>query len=315
VSLTRAQLAFRRTGITATDVVVLAGLPYHGRTVHDVWREKVLGDTKLAETEAMSLGNELEPIVLRRAAAKRDLVIVPVAASKMTRAHPTKPTHLATPDAFVARRRRAPAEAILQGKVVGFDAARAWGPANDNDDGIPEEVLVQCAWELHVTGLPVDHVGALVGTEVRTYEVRADAPAIVELIGELEELADAFMRDHVTPRKPPELDGSDGAERMLRALFPKPRGIRRKAGPKTEALAAKYFAAKTALAANERELAELEQHMMLLCSDGEAIVGDGWRLEFKWREPYEVRAKAYTVKGHRHFDMRPIKAKGRVKVT
>jgi hypothetical protein len=315
MGLTEKQLAIRRTGVTATDVVVLAGLPYYGRTVHDVWRSKVLGDEVLEETEAMSLGNELEPMIVRRLAAKRGLVVVPRASDAMTVVHATKPTHIATPDAFLAR----PAlpvgvhsattsiEALGQAKLIGAEAMRKWGPSEDVEQ-IPDPVLVQVAWELHVTGLPVDYVGALVGAEVRTYAVRLED--VEDLVGELEDVAERFMRDHVVTKKPPPVDGTAGAERMLRALHPEPTGPRRRAGPQTEAAARAYFSARAAELDARKAIARAKQELMSFCGGAAGIVGDGWRLKANMRAGYEVGPKsAYVVAPRRRFDCRAVKSK------
>lgn len=306
MSLTPRQLEIRRTGVTATDVVVLSGLPYYGRTIHDVWRSKILGDEVLEETEAMSLGNELEPMVVRRLAAKRGLVVVPRPPDEMTVVHPTKPTHIATPDAFLARGHGLGITALGQAKVVGAEAMRRWGPSNDTDQ-IPDAVFVQVAWELHVTGLPVDCVGALVGAEVRTYDVRLED--VEDLVEQLEETADRFILDHVVTKKPPPVDGSAGAERMLRALHPEPTGPRRRAGPQTEAAARAYFEARAAEREVKKAIARAKQELMAFCAGAEGIVGDGWRLKANMRAGYEVGPKAgYAVAPRRRFDCRAVKA-------
>lgn len=306
MSLSPKQLEIRRTGVTATDVVVLSGLPYYGRTIHDVWRSKVLGDEVLEETEAMSLGNELEPMVVRRLAAKCGLVVVPRPPDEMTVVHPTKPTHIATPDAFLARAVGRDLEALGQAKVVGAEAMRHWGPSNDTEK-MPDAVFTQVAWEAHVTGLPVDYVGALVGAEVRTYAVRLED--VEDLVGELEDVADRFWRDHVITKKPPPVDGTAGAERMLRALHPEPTGPRRRAGPQTEAAARAYFEARAGEREVKKAIARAKQELMAFCAGAEGIVGDGWRLKANMRAGYEVGPKAgYTVAQRRRFDLRPVKS-------
>jgi predicted phage-related endonuclease len=301
MSLSPRQLALRRTGLTATDLVVLSGLdPY--RTPHDVWADKLGIAVPSAETEPQSLGNELEPIVIRRLAEKRGLYTIP--RRMMTVRRKDKPLHLATPDAFFALAPRGSVEALGQVKVVGVGSARAWWPSGVVT-GLPDRVFVQCAWELGVTGLPVDYVGALVGgTEIRTYAVERDAD-LEELLGELEDLAAKWWRDHVVARVPPALDGSEGAARMLRALYPRPRGPRRKAGPLTEQAAREYFDAKRAALEAERQLETAKQQLIDYCGEAVGILGDGWRLAYDYRRAYAVTPRPYVVKAHRHFDLRP----------
>lgn len=309
MGLTEKQLAMRRTGITATDVRVLAGLDPYGRTPHDVWRSKVLGDEAMAETEAMSIGSELEPMVLRRLAKKVGLFVLPVDPELLTMRHAKVAHHLATPDALLAPTRLHDPEAIAQVKVVGLRAAAEWADADDAPDGVPDHVLTQCAWELYVSGHVVEHVGALLGTEVRAYRIEL-TPDVASLIEALREVADRFWRDHVVTNRPPAIDGSEGARRMLKALFPKVTVACVQADAQADQLVRDYFERKTAVAQAEQRLEETRQLLITACGSAEGIVGEGWRLLYKHREGYEVTPKPYTVPAGRHFDLRKVEPKG-----
>jgi predicted phage-related endonuclease len=306
VSLSAAQLAMRRTGITATDVVILAsGSDHYGRTVHDVYREKVYGPSNdVAPTEAMRLGDELEPLVLRSTEAKRGLRIT--GAGKTIR-HAKVKHHLATPDAFARLDVPRSPPGLIQAKVVGFHQARAWGEDGTGVDSIPETVFVQVAWELYVSGRRIEYVGALIGTEVRTYVVDADSPGVGvdELVEGLRDLVDRFWTDHVKPRRAPDVDGSEGAERMLRAMWPRPKRPAMLAPAAAETLAAKYFRARQieAKAAAARKVAQ--QELEALVGPHEGMTGDGWRLTWKHRDAVPIPA---TVRrAYRHFDLRAKK--------
>ena len=298
MALTAEQIAMRRTGITATDIRILAGLDPHGRTAHDVWVSKVLEEAPLAENDARSIGEELEPIVVRRVAKRRGLTLLP----GDTLRSPRYPTHLATPDALEAGPSSA-FRSLVQAKVVGYHMMHNWGPDGD-DEGVPDYVLVQCAWEAHVTERPVNHVGALLGTELRTYVIDAERDHLENLVGPLIEIADQFWADHVLPKRAPPLDGSEGASRMLRAMFPRNRGPMFRASEQVEEIAKRYFAVRAALKPLEVELEQHEQLLKLATGEAEGIKGDGWRLYYRWREPVDV--PAYTRKGFRQFDMRSV---------
>ena len=298
MSLSPEQIAMRRTGITATDVVVLAsGSDWHGRTVHDLYRSKVLGVDDFQPTEATELGDELEPVVLRRAAAKLGLELRPTPG---TIAHPEHRRYLATPDA-------AAQYGWLQAKVVGLHPAREWGPTDTGVEGLPESVLVQCAWEMFVGETEVEYVGALLGTEVRTYRIERDLDGIDELVLGLRDLADRFIVDHLDAMRPPAVDGSEGSARLLAALFPRQRTPALRASPEAEEAARTYFAATRAMKALEAEKELAKQRLVAFVGDADGTTGDGWRLKLDWREPVEV--KATTRAGYRHFDCRPSKGK------
>lgn len=291
--LTAAQQAIRRSGVTATDVRVLAGLDPHGRTAHDVWASKVLGVDDFESTEATELGDELEPIVIRRLAAKKGLRLVPREPDAMTIRHPTIGHHVATPDAFFD------GPSTGQAKVVGLHNAHLWG--EDEADGVPDYVLTQVAWEMHVAGVDVAHVGALTGTQVRTFTLVRARDGIDDLIAALVEEADRFWTDHVLARVPPPIDGSEGSKRLIAARWPKHREGMIKASAATEWWARAYFDAKRARDDAAVQVETASQNLKALAADAEGIDGDGWRLLLKWREP-----TSYTVEkeGYRHFDLR-----------
>lgn len=293
--LTERQISIRRTGITATDIRVLVGLDPHGRTPHDVWSSKCLGVDDYRSTEATELGDELEPIVIRRLAAKRGLRILPRPQDEMTIRHPDHAHHVATPDAFFDQ------PSIGQVKVVGMHNVHLWG-VDDDAGQIPDYVLVQVGWEMHVSGSDIEHVGALTGTEVRTYTIDRAKDGIDDLVGSLAEEADRFWTDHVLTKTPPPIDGSAGAKRMLAARWPRQRTGMVKAGPDAEQAARAYFEAKAACEAAETSKELAAQRLKEMTRDFEGLDGDGWRLLLKWREP-----TSYTVdkEGYRHFDCRP----------
>lgn len=301
--LTAKQKEIRRTGITAGDVRALCGLDPYGRTEHDVWRAKVLGDDDIEESEAMSLGNELEPVVIRRLAAKVSRSIVPIPSEDLTRPHRTIAHHIATPDAYLSLS-AAPLriDELAEVKVVGFFAANDWGPNLDGE--VPDWVQIQCAWQMHVTEVPVCRVGALIGTEVRTYTLTRDE----DLEGTLVDVADRFHRDHIVAQRAPAVDGSEGSRRMLRAQWPRQTaGSIMAAGPSEEALARQYFEAKRVIKEAEA-IAELAaQSLIANMGTLEHLKGDGWRAIYARRE--EVAIAATTRRAYRHFDIRPVKGK------
>lgn len=308
MGLTENQLAIRRTGITATDVRVLAGCDPYGRTPHDVWRAKVLGDEDFRETEATELGNLLEPIIIPRVAARVKLHALRVDPEKLTMRHPEHPTAIATPDALLAATAFHAPEAAAQIKVCGLHTAGAWGDVDDGADGIPEHVLVQVAWELYVSRLELEYVGALIGTEIRVYRVDRTRD-VDDLIDALLTVADRFWRDHVEPKAPPAVDGSEGARRMLRAMWPRSDGSTMRATPEAEASARRYFeAARSEKSAREaKELAA--QELLAFAGASHEVTGDGWRLRLSERPAATV--PAYERLAYRHFDCRPSGGAGK----
>lgn len=310
MSLTEQQKAIRRTGITAGDVRALCGVDPYGRTEHDVWRSKVLGDDDFEESEAMSLGNELEPMVIRRLAAKVGRQAIPSAPGDLTRRHREVAHHIATPDVFLSSAPLGSPSVVLENycdslgeaKVVGFFAAGEWGPSLDGE--VPDWVQVQCAWQMHVTGIPVCHVGALIGTEVRTYKLeRSD-----DLEGTLVDVVDRFHADHIVRKVAPVVDGSEGSRRMLKAQWPRQLdGTQLAAGAHEESFARQYFESKRVIKEAEASAELAAQKLIERMGHLEHLKGDGWRAIYKRREAVEVAASSRAA--YRHFDIRAVKGK------
>lgn len=303
MSLTDTQKALRRTGVTATDIRVLAGVDPYGRTPHDVWGAKVLGVEDFHETAATELGQLLEPILVPRLAKQIGLYALRIDPEKLTMVHPTRPTHIATPDALFAPSAFHEPEAIGQVKVCGLHDAGAWGEPADGPDAVPDHVLVQCAWELHVSRRAVEHILALCGTDEPVYRLEL-GPDMAHLIEALIEVADRFWVDHVVARKPPPLDGSEGATRMLRALYREPRGPAVRASAELEAQIARYFALKDEAEGVGEKVATAKQELISACGDHERIVGEGWQLRYAPQKGYVVKAREYEVPAMRKFDLR-----------
>jgi predicted phage-related endonuclease len=303
VSLTKRQLEIRRSGITASDIRAIVGVDPYGRGPHDVWTDKVIGPANDdAETEYQNIGSELEPLAIRLTAAKRKLHVLRRDPQSLTVRHRERSAHVATPDAFLAETALHDPVALCEAKIVGFYNAHDWGHA---DDEIPDWCLVQVTWQSYVTEIPVVIVGALIGTECRTYRIERDD----ELTGVLVEAADRFIVDHITPKRPPTVDGSAGSGRMLRALFPRATGPMVRATDEIEAVAKEYFEAKRARDDAEVRLEEQKQLLMTACAEFEGLTGDGWRLRRGVRKAYTLPAlEARIVPEGRTFDLRATKA-------
>jgi predicted phage-related endonuclease len=297
--LTEAQIKLRKTLISATDVRVLAGLDPYGLTAHDVWASKCLDTPPFEPTEAMMLGNDIEPVVLKHLARKRGIVLVP----STTIVHPMIPHHGATPDALAPVSNGAPPEYGAEVKVTGFRFAREWD-LTDEEEGFPEWVLPQVAWGMHCSGAQRWYIGVIIGTMIGTWVV--EWKDVSELVDALVEVADRFYVDHVVTKKPPQLDASDGAARMVRELVGKRNnGVMLRASPEAEAAAKMYFEARRAMKETTEKKQEAVSNMIAMIGEADGVKGDGWRALNRRQEGYHV--DAYDVAEMRKFDLRPVK--------
>lgn len=299
MTLTAQQLSTRRTIVTATDIVKLAG-QYPGRKgACDVYAEKLDPRGSDAEDDAyddaedgepslaIRMGHVLEPVALAEIARLRGLTL----SYPGTMIHPTDKWMGATPDAihmefdghgYVAT--------LVEVKVVGLHRAWHWG--RSGTDEVPDYVRTQCQWQMTVAGANICLVVALIGTELRWYRLEhSDA-----LEDALVSVGREFYEQHMLPRIPPPVDGSEGARQMLLRMFPRDNGVTLQATAMQELLAANYFHFDATYKFAEKDRDVAKQELMQTIGDNCTVKGDGWNAHWKT-----------NVKGSRVATVKPLK--------
>lgn len=304
MSFTEEQLAKRRALITATDAAAICGVsPW--KTAHDVYADKLGLVPPTEPSFRMRRGLALEHLGFEWLREQRaPLVVVP--STTDTRTHPIMTWLGATPDALVFE----PSDptkpcAVGEIKTAGLRAADSWND-EDGEPCIPEHYLVQIQVQLTVVGVKRATLVAMLDTEdePRLYDVEHDP----DLESAILEACDRFRRNHLEPHVPPPLDGSDGAARLVRALFPRPTRDIVSATPDIEIMARQWLTAKEAEKEAEAQRKELERQICSRIGDHEGVAGSGWRALWSYRNECEV--PAYVRKAHRVFDLRRV-GKGR----
>ena len=217
--LTAEQQELRSRGVTATDVVALAGLTRR-RGPADVWMTKRRGaDLEIPPVQPGEAGSifddepsdaedgddiELGPTEVGHAIEQslRDIYYLRTG-RRMLRAWTwLRDWAVASPDGYVLREPVGFAEAeasVLRDpryaerggelKAVGARMCGDWPRV-----GVPAYVYAQCSWGMHVTGLDRwDVVAMLGGTRIRIVRLERDEAVIASLV----EVADDFWRHHV----------------------------------------------------------------------------------------------------------------------
>jgi putative phage-type endonuclease len=320
MSLSPEQLAMRRTGLTASDIVVLSGtVPFKKtKTVYDVFLDKVHPD-KVAPTEvteAMELGHEVEPAIVAHVARKKNLCVV---YPHTTVRHKEIEWALATPDALIATstdrvgiqqstntilQEQAVLSGLVEAKLVGLHVADCWGETEDVEHGPPDYVYTQVVWQLFVTGYRYCIVAAMIGTEFRMYHVNFDASA-QEYAAALVDVGEKFLVDHVRPQRPPPVDGSQSSREMLATLFRKSSGVTLKADQSDEEAARAYFKGKKVRDDGQWLMDGAKTALMAKIQDNYGLRGDGWTAT--WGEQNGYHVEAYDVAAMRKFSLRPRK--------
>lgn len=246
-------VAARRDGIGASDLAVIAGeSPY--KSPLDLWAEKrglVEPVIDAEQAELFEIGHLMEPTLL--AIYERRTGRRPERAPNAL-AHPEIPWARASLDAI------APVERIVEAK---WTNSTRW-PA----DGIPEDVRIQCQWQMFVTGWKVADVVALVGRSARVVEVPRDDAYIDDLYA----LAEDFW-SRVESGERPAVDGRKTTTRTLASLYPADDGTLLPASTELASLVSELRDAKAVLKAAEEREATLGNALRAVLGDAAGIDG------------------------------------------
>jgi len=209
-----AWLAIRQSGIGSSDAAAAVGLnPYKSQL--ELWMEKTERTDTHREpsaedslTSPLHWGQVLEPLVADHYARHTGYRVQRVNAILQ---HVEHPWMLANLDREVVGN---DAVQILECKTAGLFGARLW------KEGVPEYVQLQVMHQLAVTGQQAADVAVLLGGhELQIHRIERDEAMIEQLIALERQFWDYVERD-----TPPPADGSDSADRALRALFPQDDG-------------------------------------------------------------------------------------------
>lgn len=268
MSLTAEQLATRRTMVTATDQVALAGeSPY--KNALSVYMDKIgeaEDDPALSRSAPIRIGNHMEALALAILEEEHELKLVPGTTAR----HPILHHIGATPDARVIANDTQ--VAVAEAKFVGYRQMHKWGATP------PDAVLIQVTQQMLVDRVKLAHVVALIGTEPRFYVIGFDD----ELAGALLEQGDSFWNGNVLARKPPSPDASERSATLLRQLYPRVRGDVFKASPEVDEIARAYFAAEVEETLVSAKKNAAKNSLMEKIGEHAGIDGDGYRV--RWEE-------------------------------
>jgi putative phage-type endonuclease len=195
-------LQARRSGIGASDVPAIVGASSWATARH-VYHDK-LGELPDDTTAAARWGHLLEDAVAREWAREHGRRVRRVGIV----AHDEHRNRLASLDRLVAGCPRG--RCSLEVKTRSAYVADSWR------EGLPDDVLAQVQWQLHVTGFDHAHVAVLIGgNDFRHFTEEPDPEVIDYLVRE----ADLVWR-HVQDRTPPAVDPSGLLLSLLDRLHP-----------------------------------------------------------------------------------------------
>ena len=218
--LSPAQLRLRRTTLGSSDAPRL----FNGQAMA-LWLEKMGLSEPTEETFQQDFGHRIEPVVaklyedrLRSDAEAMGLEVarLRLRANRKTHQNPLARWQACTPDYFVHDGTDADRVWLLEVKNRNEYTRKGWG--EEGTDQVPRDILLQCLWQLQVTGLHRCDVAVLFGNsslQVYTIQIR-DHQTLIE---EANRRA-MRLRELVRTETPPDLDGSEAWSDYLAHLYP-----------------------------------------------------------------------------------------------
>lgn len=274
----------RRSFLGASEIAAVVGL-HPWKSALDVWAAKIHG-IEATDSPVMRAGRELErPILERLYAAPRGVAIWYPGTFRL----PGEPWAGATPDAFEPLAQAAVLD--LECKLVGRGQFARWGDEPEGADAIPPEVLCQIHWQMLCGGAAAGCAVALLGTELRVYDVPRDA----EFAANLLDLGRAWWRRHVEGGEMPEVTAS--SRETLRRLFPRASGALLAMREDVRDLASEYLAARDAAKAAEEARETAGARLCAAIGDAEGF--EAADLRVTWKEQRGRIAYSELVKALR----------------
>lgn len=283
--LTPEQLASRKLGMGATDVVEALGLsPYEGAGPMRLFLRKTqpdLADDDAAEGDWLEWGHIQEPVILawyERATGNKCVEGGHVPSL-------TDPWLWATLDASVMGESR-----IVEVKHVGSNMARHWDAYAE--DGIPRYVRAQVTIGMYCSGKRLaDVVASVGGRPPHVWTVEYDP----ELAALLVDGARAFWRN-CEARVAPPLDATPATKDYLRRKYPADERAMREAVGGEESLGTMRAAWAEAHKKAADTIAKLDAQLLEACADAKGIQGEGWKMTWKLGKDGKRRQR-FTVQG------------------
>lgn len=278
--LSPTELEERRTGLGGSDAGAVLGVsPW--ATAHDVWLEKRgEGPPPQDPSEPMYWGTALEAAVRR---AYRERTGLKVHKPRSLIRHPERSWQLGHPDGLARDR-------VVEIKVTG--SSGGWG--EPGSDEVPPAYKAQVGHYMDLTGRRRADIIVLFGYKLEAEVFTVEWGRWIELMRE--ELGDWWQR-HIIAGEPPEVDGSEGAGRMV-----KHERLYAESAPPIIALPHQYGLLKDLLRTRKRaafyaqQQDLLEQQVQQFMGGSDELQAPGLKITYKVRAGYpKVAYKEYSA--------------------
>jgi putative phage-type endonuclease len=283
--------ARKELGIGASEAAAAVGLGKYGGPF-DVYGVKLGLRPDLIPTEEMEWGHILEPVVAR-VGAKRFGVKVQRGAHMLQSTR--WPWMFCTPDYWAG-------EELVQIKTANI-FAKDFG--EEGTEEVPIDYLLQEYHEMAVTGAPRAHLWALFGGQhLKRFLIERDE----EKIEDLAEGERILWQEHIVPRIPPQIDGSEGAAAYLAERYANANGATIDLTPEMRDLAFSYLGINAQLADLEAKKKLVGNLLRDFIKESSRAQGGDVRVTMVSVAAKHVEAKAYDTAPYRYPIVTPLEA-------
>ena len=242
----------RKRGIGGSDIAILAGLTTWG-SPYSVYMDKKGLAPPVVATDAMKRGNILEEPIARWWSAETGKAVE-------------------VEDRILHHAEHDWARASIDRRVLGESGILEIKTTHEDWSYPPEYVKAQVQWYLGIVPAKVGYIAALTGgLNFRKWDEKADPV----YFGDLLDIGWAFVRDHLDPSIPPEIDGSRGTTEVIERMYPET--IEQAMIPATPEVL--YLASKLHLAKLWEAIGEVATNRLkALIGTAGGVAGPGFRI-------------------------------------
>jgi len=270
-----------KNGIGASESAAVMGVSPWASPM-DIYLTKI-GEKETEVTEPMNWGTRLEAAIADEFAERNKVDLRRMG----FRQHKDAPWFCGHLDRKVQGKNE-----LVEIKTTGIWGRDEWG--EEGTDNIPRHYIVQVQHYMRLTGYPIAHVAVLIGgNEYRQYLVEEDH----ELQQMIFDADMAFWHDHVLPRVPPQIDGSDAATAYILKKHPRETDGLREATEEEVILLGCLRNTIKEKKLTEDQLKDYQNQIKAAIGDAEGIFSNGNKVTWK-RTKDSVKTDWSEVAGH-----------------
>lgn len=286
-------LAGRRLAIGGSDIAAILGLSgYKDSNPMSVWLAKTGQGGEREVTPEMEWGLRHETALKEKFKECHPELSLASLGQYDVISMASYPWASCTPDDLIGD------DGILETKATGWRQAYKWG--DEQTDDVPPGYLLQCQWNMGVTGRKYCYLVPLIGgSDYREYRLIFDEDLFSMMLSEAEE----FWTNHVLTGAPPDLDGSESTRAYLDRKHPGSTGeVPVVTADSAIAILDRFAILQEAVRSVKNPLEVLKNKVIDLIGENDGVLWPGGKITYKRPKDTEVTDwKAAFAKLHDQF--------------